>query len=275
MSQNLLAGIPVDYTRTSADINRHQRSADETFEKDREESLRALTLCLGHDFSNFMGNILATVELAESLEAEGEFPRRELQDIKIVAVRALELVRELMIFGADDERAFEAVNVPRLVEEILGIARASISKRATLTTHLPPDLPPVRANPTRIRQVAMNLVLNASEALVDGGGVIHVGASLANAEHAVGFDERSRVFGNCLRLEVSDTGCGMTQEQQARIFDPCFTTKKKGRGLGLTVVRGVVQSVGGVINVASAPGRGTTFEVLLPCVQSHAAAAAS
>jgi CheY-like chemotaxis protein len=118
----------------------------------------------------------------------------------------------------------------------------------------------------------MNLIINASEAIGDRDGVITVTAARATAGQNRSFDSGpgSPAGSDYLRLEVSDTGCGMTPETRARIFDPFFTTKFAGRGLGLAVVQGIVRSHGGTINVNSTVGQGSRFEILLPCVDQPA-----
>jgi CheY-like chemotaxis protein len=139
---------------------------------------------------------------------------------------------------------------------MLQLLKVSISKRAHLAVDLPENLPAVRANATQIRQVVMNLITNASEALGVEEGII----SVTVVHVPSGPDQKGHI-----RLAVSDTGCGMTEEIRARIFDPFFTTKFAGRGLGLAAVQGIIRDHGGTINVISAPGQGSRFEVLLPC----------
>jgi CheY-like chemotaxis protein len=136
-----------------------------------------------------------------------------------------------------------------------------------LTVDLPENLPSVRANAAQIRQVVMNLITNASESLGGKEGVISV--TLAHPDPFAD-STPNHLQNGYLRLTVSDTGCGMTEETQARIFDPFFTTKFAGRGLGLAAVQGIIRDHGGTINVVSAPGQGSRFEVLLPCTSEPA-----
>jgi CheY-like chemotaxis protein/two-component sensor histidine kinase len=170
----------------------------------------------------------------------------------------------MMAYAGLEKTAFELLDLSALVHEMLQLLKVSISKRAHLTVDLPENLPAVRANATQIRQVVMNLITNASEALAGKEGMIsvtlvHVGSDAAE------LPENANLCNDHLRLAVSDTGCGMTEEIQARIFDPFFTTKFAGRGLGLAAVQGIIRDHGGTINVVSAPGQGSRFEVLLPC----------
>jgi CheY-like chemotaxis protein len=146
---------------------------------------------------------------------------------------------------------------------MLQLLRISISKKVTLKTDLSENLSAVLANPAQIRQVVMNLITNASEAIGEKGGVITIATSEVQAGDGSA-DRFQGLRGGGVRLEVSDTGCGMAEETRSNIFDPFFTTKFAGRGLGLAAVHGIIQNHGGVINVASAPGHGSRFEILMP-----------
>jgi CheY-like chemotaxis protein len=149
---------------------------------------------------------------------------------------------------------------------MLELLKVSISKRAVLQTDLQKGLPTVRASAPRIGQIVMNLIINASEAIGDQDGVIYITTSRVTKGLDFVSDSTTNLSeGDYLRLEVSDNGCGMTEAAKARIFDPFFTTKFAGRGMGLAVVQGVVRDHDGAINLVSRPGRGTTFEILLPC----------
>jgi CheY-like chemotaxis protein/two-component sensor histidine kinase len=180
-------------------------------------------------------------------------------------MRASEVVRELMIFAGQEETNLEEVDVSRLVEEMLELLKVSISKHATLKTDLGHDLPAVMGNATQIRQMVMNLVINASEALGENEGLVTLGTSLArDVQEFAQKNTADSPQGDFLQLEVSDTGSGMTEDDKVRIFDPFFTTKSAGRGLGLSVVQGIVQAHRGSVQVTSAPGQGTSFRILLP-----------
>ena len=152
--------------------------------------------------------------------------------------------------GRDDTR-LEPLDLSVLVTEMLELMKVSISKRAALSVCLPEDLPPVLANAAQIRQVVMNLITNASEALEEKEGSIFV-----SAEHVP-----SKAFGG-LRLIVRDTGCGMTEQVVARISTHSSPRNSPGRGLGLAATQGILRDHGGTIHVVSAPGQGSRFEVL-------------
>jgi CheY-like chemotaxis protein len=173
-----------------------------------------------------------------------------------------------MIYSGNEARSFQPTDASRLVEEMLALLRVSISKRAVLKTNLGENLPKVWAHPPEFRQVVMNLIINASEALGEAEGVIEVTTSRVGEGKSITSSSAVELSeGDYVLLEVSDTGCGLSEEQRARIFDPFFTTKFVGRGLGLAVVQGIVRSHRGMVNVVSAASQGTTFQVYLPCAR--------
>jgi CheY-like chemotaxis protein len=176
-----------------------------------------------------------------------------------------------MIYSGQKREAPGLVNVTQTIEEMAELLRFSISKRATLHTDFVTQLPVVRASGAQIRQIVMNLVMNASEAIGDRDGAIRLTCAVVK----VGQDRLGRIReeladGDFVQVEVADTRSGMTQETRARVFDPFFTTKPLGHGLGLAVVSGIVRGLAGAIHVASEPGKGTTFQVLLPCAAGTA-----
>ena len=253
------AGEFAGYIGTAIDITDFRRAQEEALSREKLESLAVLTRGIAHDFNNLMGSVLAEAEVADAELDQGLSPREELRQIKRVAVRASEVVRELMIYSGQEQASFETVKLSALVEEMLELLRVSISKRAILHVDLRQDLPAVRGNPTQLRQIVMNLIINASQAIGESHGEIYVRTSLApNPPH------------DYVRLEISDSGCGMSEEERLKIFDPFFTRKPGGHGLGLAVVQGIVASHKGVINVTSKPGKGATFEVLLPLAETVA-----
>ena len=249
------------------DTTDFKRTQDQALARQKLESLGVLAGGIAHDFNNLLGGIVAQAELAETELAGGSQPGQELQAIKKVAIRAGEMVRELMVYSGQDEARLEPLDLSRLVEDMLELVKISISKHATLIVDLPKNLPAVRANAVQIRQIVMNLITNASEALGDKEGVISVTVTKVDPGQSAHSESQPNTSADGqLKLEVSDTGCGMTAETVAKIFDPFFTTKLSGRGLGLAAVRGIIRTHGGTINVVSTPGQGSRFEILLPCI---------
>ncbi len=230
------------------------RKQEEMMAKQKLESLGVLTAGIAHDFNNFLGSILAQAELAAAEVAAGSVPAEEIHAIQTVAIRAAEVVRELMMYAGQDQGVLGEVDVSPLAEEMLELLKVSISKHAVLKTELAKDLPLVPGNAAQFRQIIMNLVLNASEAIGEKRGLITVTTALQANQGSPEF----------VRLEISDTGHGMTEDVKRKIFEPFFTTKFAGRGLGLSVVQGIVRAHGGTIHLTSAPGKGTTLVILLP-----------
>ena len=153
-----------------------------------------------------------------------------------------------------------------VVHDIVRLLKTSLSKQAVVETNLGGNLPPILGNAPQIRQVIVNLVKNASEALGDTHGFIRVSTEAVRRDSRDTDHEASKLkAGEYIRLSVSDTGCGMSAETRARMFDQFYTTKPTGRGLGLAMVHGIVRSHGGAIEIVSAPGAGSTFDVLFPC----------
>jgi PAS domain S-box-containing protein len=263
-------GAFAGYIASCIDRTDLKRAQEEAFDKQKLESLRLLTGGIAHDFNNLLGGILAQAEIAETDVQEGGSPLEAIRNIRDVASRAAEIVRELMIYSGQDKATLEPVNISRVVEEMAELLKVSISKHAILQTDLAGNLPAVLGNTTQLRQVVMNLIINASDAIGVQSGTIQVGTSKVTVWEAPGAAVPSPPEGDYVRIEVSDSGCGMSEEAVSRIFDPFFTTKPAGHGLGLAVVQGIVRSHGGVVNVKSAPGRGTSFDVYLPCANDLA-----
>jgi two-component system cell cycle sensor histidine kinase/response regulator CckA len=261
------AGVFEGYIGSCVDITDMRRAQDQALSRQKLESVGVLAGGIAHDFNNLLGGILAEAELVAMEVTQGESPLEGVERIKVAARRGAEIVRELMIYsGQDKGDPVEPVDLSRLVEEMLELLKVSISKHAVLKFDLNQDLPAVAGKASQIRQIVMNLVINASEAIQAKDGVIRVTTSRTILPRGVDANSRRLSSGHYLTLEVSDTGCGMTQEAQAKIFDPFFSTKFAGRGLGLAVVQGIVRDHGGAINLVSAPGQGTRFEIFLPCV---------
>ena len=261
-------GMPLYGLAMIEDITEAKRSQEEALARQKLESVGVLARGIAHDFNNLLGAILAQAEVAEADLATGVSPHEEIARIKAVAIRGAEIVRELMIYtGQDQSGVREPVDLSRLVEEMLELLKVSVSKQVSLKTSLDKNLPAVWGNASQIRQVVMNLVFNASEAIGDKEGAIQVSASRVTGAPASACTRLAprRTAADWVRLEVSDTGCGMTEETRAKIFDPYFTTKLRGRGLGLAVVQGIIRDHGGALDVVSSPAQGATFQVFLPC----------
>ena len=260
-------GLPLYGLAMVEDITEVKRAQEDALARHKLESLGVLAGGVAHDFNNLLGSILAESELLMAELPAGSPAQGGIRSIQAIADRASGIVRQLMAYAGQENASLEPVNVSQLVGEMLELLKVSLSKHATLKVDLTENLAVVHANAAQIRQVVMNLITNASEALGEKEGVITITTARLRLGRQSGVKSGFHLpAGNYLQLEVKDTGCGMTEEIQARIFDPFFTTKFAGRGLGLAAVQGIVRSHGGAINIVSAPGRGTCFQVLLPSI---------
>jgi PAS domain S-box-containing protein len=249
------------------DITDSRRAQQEDFARKKLESVGILAGGIAHDFNNLLGGVLAQAELALEECRAGLYPYPALTAIRNVAVRGSEIVRQLMIYAGKESESPGLIDVSQIVVETFELLKLSLSKRVILATDLGADLCPVWASPGQIRQIVMNLLTNASDAIGDRNGQVRVSTRHVSPgpDQAIA---KGLVEGRYLQLEVSDTGCGMSQEMQSKVFDPFFSTRGAGHGLGLAVVHGIVRSLHGAISIASELGKGTTFQVWLPCAET-------
>jgi len=256
--------------KAAAERRAFERKLQET---QKLESLGILAGGIAHDFNNLLGAVLGNASLA-SMDLPPESPIQPyLSQIETAALRAAELCKQMLAYSGKGHFVVEQLDLNALIQETTRLLQVSITKRAVLQFHLAPDLPAILGDATQLRQVVMNLVINASEALGETSGYIIVTTGLTRADR----DDLAGTFlapdlpeGDYLYLEIADTGCGMTPEVRGRIFDPFYTTKFTGRGLGLAAVLGIVRGHQGALNVSSERNRGTTFRILLPSVTGPA-----
>ncbi len=222
----------------------------EFFHDQKLNSLGILAGGIAHDFNNILAIILTNTELAMMKIPEDSPAASKLQTIKKASIRATDLAKQMLMYSGRGTFQIKPLDLNRLLEEMADLLKVSLSKGSVLELRLTEPLPPVLVDATQIRQVVMNLILNASEAIGDRSGTITVGT---------GVGSESRVF-----LKISDTGSGMSDDTLSKIFDPFFTTKFTGRGLGLSAVQGIVHGHKGEIEVTSELGKGSSFVVRLP-----------
>jgi PAS domain S-box-containing protein len=269
---------PIDgmgYVGTITDITQQKRVAEERQRLDfrvqqaqRLESLAVLAGGVAHDFNNLLTGVLGNAALARQELPPGSSVRQTVEQIEKAARRAADLTKQLLAYSGKGTFVVQPINLSRLVQEMGDLLRASISKKVTLQYHFTDSMPTVEADATQLRQVVMNLILNASEAISVEHGSITVSTGVVNADRdylASTYLDENLPVGPYAYFEVADTGCGMDEQTKSRIFDPFFTTKFTGRGLGLAAVLGIVRGHHGAIRVRSQQGRGTTITVLFPC----------
>ncbi len=272
----LIFGIPVsDKVFVMFDDITERKSAEEErlslerqlLQAQKMESLGILAGGIAHDFNNILTSIVGNTELA-LMSLTPESPLIEnLKRIEKSAVRATDLAKQMLAYSGKGKFVVETIDLNRLVQEMGHMLDVSISKEAVLRYNLTQPLPSVEVDATQIRQIVMNLVINASEAIGERSGVIAITTGCVECDRNYRRDvvlEKSIMEGRYVYLEISDTGCGMDRETLAKVFDPFFTTKFTGRGLGMAAVQGIVRGHKGFINVSSEPGKGTSFTVYLP-----------
>ncbi len=255
-----------------------QRILTRMTETQKLESLGVLAGGIAHDFNNLLTGITANASVAVGAldKAPDEATLREcLSGIQVSSRRAAELCHQLLAYSGKGKFVVQPTDLSTLVQDTAKLVHASISRRIDLELELDRALPPVSMDVTQIRQVVMNLLINAAEAIGDAHGRIHVktgrmqvtSETLRAAVLSEGVSETPHVY-----LEVTDTGAGIKDADLKRIFEPFFTTKFTGRGLGLSATLGVVRSHKGTMLVRSTEGQGTSFRVVLPPAEGRAAA---
>lgn len=256
-----------DVSERKATEEERRRLEDQLQHTQRLESLGVLAGGVAHDFNNLLMAIQGNADLA-LCDLPSESPaRRPLCEVLRASQSAADLCRQILTYAGRGRLDLQPVDLSELVPEIGRMLEVSVSHKARLQVCLEPDLPPVLGDPTQLRQILMNLILNASEAMAERGGEIRVSiaaTSCGRAELGAALLGESCAPGQYLVLEVSDTGCGMDAETVRRIFEPFFSTKTLGRGLGLAAVLGIVRGHRGALRVDSEPGQGTRFRVFLP-----------
>ncbi len=262
-----LCGFVEDITeRKQAEGERHRLDA-RMAEIQKLESLSVLAGGIAHDFNNLLAVIVGSASLAAA-ELKGQSTVSEsVQMIEAAARRATELTNQMLAYSGKGAFMIQPVSLSAMIGEMTHLLEATVSKKITLCYRMTSDLPPIEADITQMRQIVMNLVTNASEAVGNDEGVITIATGLLHADRVLlsqtHLDE-DLPEGRYVYLDVSDTGCGMTEDIRARIFDPFFSTKFVGRGLGLAAVLGIVRGHHGAIVVDSKPDKGTTVRVMLP-----------
>jgi two-component system, cell cycle sensor histidine kinase and response regulator CckA len=266
-------GVPclISITRDISERKRaeeeHRRMEEQMLHAQKLESLGVLAGGIAHDFNNILMSIIGNADLA-LMRINKESPAVEnLRQIELASARAADLAKQMLAYSGKGRFVVENHDLNGLLEEMLHMLEVSISKKAVLRLNLSQPLPTVEVDATQVRQIVMNLVINASEAIGERSGVIAITTGcmdcdknyLKNVWLSENIGEGLYVY-----LEVADTGSGMTKETLARLFDPFFTTKFSGRGLGMAAVLGIVKGHKGAIRVYSEPGKGSTFKILLP-----------
>ncbi|CCK80058.1 response regulator [Desulfobacula toluolica] len=233
----------------------------------RMESIGTLAGGIAHDFNNILFPIVGHTEMLLEDVPEGSLWRDDLNEIYIGALRARDLVKQILTFSRQESIELILTKTQPIIKEVLKLIRSTIPTTIEIKQNIETDCGLVKADPTQIHQIMMNLTTNAYHAMQDIGGELKVSLKEVklSRNNAIIPD---MLPGTYACLTVADTGIGMDKNITEKIFDPFFTTKEKGTGMGLSVVHGIVNRMGGTIRVHSEPGKGSEFNVYFPVARS-------
>jgi PAS domain S-box-containing protein len=270
-------GTPIGVLGVSRDIDERKRSEEtrrsletQMQQMQKMESLGVLAGGIAHDFNNLLVGIMGNSELTLDTLPEGSVGRGYLEQTLTSSKQAADLCQQLLAYSGQGRFVIEAIDLAATVEEMLSLLQVTLPKDIHIICDFDESVPPTEADATQMKQAIMNLVINAADAIgSDVGGTITISVGTQRVEE----NDLSRLIGNpdCrpgkyLYLEVMDTGCGMNTGTLGRMFDPFFSTKVKGHGLGLSAILGIVRGHHGAITVDSQAGEGTAVRLLLPAL---------
>ncbi|MDD2735876.1 MAG: transporter substrate-binding domain-containing protein [Desulfuromonadaceae bacterium] len=247
----------------------HQSLIEQQFQQTQKlESLGVLAGGIAHDFNNILAIIMGYCSLTKMDYEDAE---KHIPEIEKAAERAAALCRQMLAYAGKASLTQSQVNTWTLVDEMVTMLKTTIPKNVVLKPELGTDIPLITGDASQLRQVVMNLIINASEAIGDAEG--EIGVILAKAEIKSERPEKDHLgmiipAGRYICIEVTDNGSGMDEETRRKIFEPFYTTKFTGRGLGMSAVLGIVKAHNGALQLESRPGHGTTFKVYLPVLIS-------
>lgn len=262
-----LLAVIQDITERKHDEDERRKLEKQVQEAQKLESLGVLAGGIAHDFNNLLVSILGNADLAREELSPLSPALTSIKEIEVAAVRASELCRQMLAYSGKGKFVIEITDLNELVEEMAHLLEVSISKKAVIKYNFADNLPSIEADATQMRQVVMNLITNASDAIGEKSGVISITTGAIDCDRNY-LDEvllsEELKEGLYVYLEVADTGVGMDDDTQRRLFEPFFSTKFTGRGLGLAATLGIIRGHNGAIKVYSELGKGTTMKFLIP-----------
>ena len=276
------SGQPARITGLRDLSERHRQTAERARLEERlhqAQKLETLGLLAGgiaHDFNNLLNVILGSLELAWPAPDDPADLEKNLEQARLAALRAGDLTQQLLVYAGRGRRQTQALNLNAMLTEVVDMLRVSLAGNVEFELSLDRDLPLVQADIAQCRQVAMNLIINASEARKNGKGTVRIQTGALEADERFLLDcvnGGDALPGHYVFMEVADDGVGMDAATLSRVFDPFFTTKTRGRGLGLASVQGILRAHKGAVRVSTTVDRGTTFSILLPLGRPNTAPA--
>lgn len=256
---------------TAENVTREKNLENQLLQSQKMEAIGTLAGGIAHDFNNILTSIINSTELAVGdVEPESQ-TEKDLRRALKAARRGGRVVKQILAFSKPTQDGFKSTNLEAVISEVIHLMEVSLPSNIAVKSHIAPNISNIHADPTQLHQSVMNLCTNSFHALRDKGGELELRLEECqlDLEQAVYMDLKP---GNFLLLTVADSGTGIPQDLQDKIFDPFFSSKDKseGTGLGLTVVHGIVKGHGGGVRVASEVGKGTVFEIFLPKIDSPA-----
>ncbi|HOD49656.1 MAG TPA: PAS domain S-box protein [Candidatus Hydrogenedentes bacterium] len=270
-------GAPAGAINVGIDITQQKRMESERRQLEaqiqqtqKRDSLAVMAGGIAHDFNNLLMGVLGNAAIVLDELAENVPIRKNVAQIEKAARRAAELTRQMLAYSGKGRFVIETLNLNVVLEDMRPLLESAVTKKAEIVFELAPDVPFIEGDAAQLRQLVVNLAMNASEALEDHPGTVTLRTGFlhcAKDDLSSTYLEEEHPEGDYAYFELSDTGCGMSEETKAMLFDPFFTTKFTGRGLGLAAALGIIHGHRGAVKVESKLGEGTTVRVLFPCSQ--------
>jgi nitrogen-specific signal transduction histidine kinase len=252
-----MVGLAIERDRLEAQLR----------EATKMEALGVLAGGVAHDFNNLLAAVIGNADLAMMSVGKESPVVHNLDQIVNASITATDLCKQMLAFTGQGVTTVEKFDLNNVVQQTGDMLRAAMPKKVNLSFNLSESSLGIKADKSQMRQVIMNLITNASESYGNGTGTISVGTEIHNytkKELDLFHPDASLESGQYIRIWVTDSGVGMKPEVVAKIFDPFFSAKSGGRGLGLAAVKGILHAHRGAISVDSTPGEGTTFVIILP-----------
>jgi len=248
------------------DLSEKSQLENQLRQAQKMEAIGALASGIAHDFNNILGAIFGFTQLVMDKTPRESNERHRLEKVLQSSQRAKELVSQILMFSRPSDTKKENINVVPVINETVKFIRATLPTTIQIRACLTVTNDRILADPTRIHQIVMNLCTNAKQAMAESGGILELHLADSRLDKETTIDHVTLPPGKYMVFTVKDTGCGIPETHLAKIFDPYFTTKKKGdgTGLGLSIVYGIVKEMGGAVQAESKEGQGTTFRIYFP-----------
>ena len=257
------------FIKIFTDITRRKVLEKELLQAHKMEAIGTLAGGIAHDFNNILSALIGFSQLALKNTEKDSLMEEDLTEILNCGLRAKDLVRQILTFARQSDEKYSYIQLDYIVKEVSKFIRSSIPSSIALETQVQ-SAAVIFANPTQIHQVLMNLCTNSAHAMKSDGGILKICLTDTHIDEADKTSIHNPDPGDYIKIEVSDTGTGITPQVMEKMFEPYFTTKDQGEGtgMGLAMVQGIVKDIGGIIQVKTALGQGTTFTVFIPIAEN-------